>query len=123
MGCPPFSKVVKVYGTFEIQTSDGYIECKKVMNNMISITEATQVFPQTIPGLSTKVQLSFGGVSLAKRIFLRVNYPVTVQFDQSSDEGYSVGVGECVFMSDNGITSIYITTGPNPTNVEAVIAG
>jgi len=117
------TKTVKVYGTFEIYAPDGTVECKKVMNKTIQATEAAQVFPQTIPGTTTNAPISFGGVTLAKMVFLRTNYPVTVKFNQSSDTGFSVGVGDNILMSDNGITALYLTTGPNPTDVEAVIVG
>lgn len=117
------TKTVKVFGTFEIYAPDGTVECKKVINKKIDVTEAAQVFPQTIPGSTTNLQISFGGVALAKMIFLRSNYPVTVKYNQSSDIGYSVGIGDNFLMSDNGITALYISTGPNPTDIEAVIVG
>ena len=117
------TKTVKVYGTFEVITSDGTVECKKILNNIIQVSEAAQVFPQTIAGNSTNSQISFGGVTVAKSIFLRVDFPVTVKFNQSTDTGCSIGVGDNILMSDNGITNLYISTGPNPTNVEAVIVG
>ena len=117
------SKTIKFFGTLEISTADGTVECKKVINNTLAITEAVQVFPQTIPGNSTNTQISFGGVQLAKRVFLRTNFPVTVKFNQNTDTGCSVGVGDNFLMSDNGITALYVSTGPNPTDIEAVIVG
>lgn len=119
----PVTKTVKIYGTFEISTPDGTIECKKVINNVLQVTEATQVFPQTIPGNSLNVQVSFGGVTLAKRLFLRTNFPVTVKFNQNTDTGCSLGVGDNFLMSDNGITNLYVSTGPNPTDIEVVVVG
>ena len=119
----PVTKTVKIYGTFEISTPDGTIECKKVINNIVQVTEAAQVFPQTIPGTTMNAQISFGGVTLAKRIFLRVNFPVTVKFNQNTDTGCSIGVGDNLIMSDNGITALYVSTGANPTDVEAIIVG
>lgn len=119
----PSAKTVRIQGTFEIIAVDGTPECKKVFNNTIQVTEASQVFPQTIPGNSTNVAISFGGVTLAKRVYLRTNFPVTVKFNQSTDTGCSVGVGDNFLMSDNGITALYISTGPNPTDVEAIVVG
>jgi hypothetical protein len=119
----PTTKTVRIQGTFEISTADGTIECKKVVNNILQVTEASQVFPQTVAGNQNNVPISFGGVTLAKRIFLRVSNPVTVKFNQSTDTGCSIGVGDNLIMSDNGITALYISTGPNPTDVEAIIVG
>lgn len=119
----PTSKTVRVQGTFQVIGADGTPECTKNFNTIIPVTEAAQVFPQTIPGLSTNVQISFGGVTLAKRIFLKTNFPVTVKFNQNTDVGCSVGVGDNILMSDNGITALFISTGPNPTDIEAIIVG
>ena len=122
-GLPLFGRVIRVQGTFEIIDARGVPEVKKVFHNILPITEVTQVSPQTIPGSTLNYQMAFGGVTLAKRIYLKVNFPVTVKFNQDTDLGCSVGVGENILMSDNGITALYISTGPNPTNVEAVIVG
>lgn len=119
----PTSKTVRIQGTFEIIAIDGTPEAKKVINNTLIITEASQVFPQTIAGNQLNTPLSFGGVSLAKRIFLRTDFPVTVKINQSTDTGFSFGSGDGLLMSENGITALFISTGPNPTNVEAIIVG
>lgn len=119
----PTTKTVRIQGTFEIITADGTVEAKKVINNVLCVTEAAQVFPQTIAGNTINSPISFGGVQLAKRVFLRTNFPVTVKFNQSTDTGFSVGVGDNLLMSDNGITALFISTGPNPTDVEAIVVG
>lgn len=119
----PTQKTCRIQGTFEIITQDGTPECKKVINNVMQITEASQVFPQTLPGNTLNSPISFGGVQLAKRIFLRTSFPVTVKFNQSTDTGFSVGVGDNLLMSDNGITALFISTGPNPTDIEAIVVG
>lgn len=119
----PTQKTVRIQGTFEILDATGTPEAKKIINNVMQVTEATQVFPQTLPGNTLNSQISFGGVTLAKRIFLRVSFPVTVKFNQFTDTGFSVGVGDNLLMSDNGITNLFISTGPNPTDVEAIIVG
>src|SRR5579859_6667992 len=119
----PTQKTVRIQGTFEIITADGTTEAKKVINNIMQITEASQVFPQTLPGNTLNSPISFGGVQLAKRVFLRVSFPVTVKFNQSTDTGFSIGVGDNLLMSDNGITALFISTGPNPTDVEAIVVG
>jgi len=119
----PTSKTVRIQGTFQVIGQDGTPECTKNINSIIPVTEAAQVFPQTIAGLTSNASISFGGVSLAKRIFLRTNFPVTVKINSSSDVGFSVGVGDNILMSDNGITALYVSTGPNPTDIEAIIVG
>src|SRR5277367_5290294 len=108
-------KHVRIQGTFEIVNERGDVEAKKVFNDVRPVTEASQVFPQTIPGNTLNLPISFGGVTLAKRIFLKTNFPVTVKFNQSTDTGFSVGVGDNILMSDNGITALFVSTGPNPT--------
>jgi len=117
------SKTVRIQGTFEIITQDGTPECKKVINKTLSITEAAQVFPQTIAGNSTNVQMSFGGVDLGKALFIRTDFPVICKLNQNTDTGCSIGPGDGFLMSENGITALFITTGPNPTNVEVVVVG
>lgn len=119
----PTSKTVRVQGTFQVIGADGTPECTKTFNSIIPVTEASQVFPQEIAGSSSNVQISFGGVSLAKRVYLKTDFPVTVKFNQNTDMGFSVGVGDNILMSDNGITALFISTGPNPTNVEVIIVG
>lgn len=119
----PTTKTVRIQGTFEIVTADGTVEAKKVLNNLIQITEASQVFPQLIDGGQNNVAINFGGVSLAKRIFLRTNFPVTLKINQNTDTGFSFGPGDGVLMSDNGITALFVTTLSNPTEVEAIVVG
>jgi len=115
------AKTVKIQGTFEIIGADGTPEAKKVINSTSTFTEATQMFPQTIPGSQTNISLNFGGVALAKRLYLKVSYPVTLKFNQNTDTGFSFGPGDGILMSDNGITALFVSTGANPTDVELIV--
>lgn len=117
------AKTVKIKGTFEIFNDTGVIEAKKVINSDLVISEATQHFPQKIAPGEVDLQIGFGGVAQAKRIFIRVSHAVTVKFDQASDIGSSMGPGDAIVMSDTGITAMYISTGVNETELEVIIAG
>jgi hypothetical protein len=117
----PTTKNARVQSTFEIIAPDGTAEAKKVINNILPVTEATQIFPQTIAGAQTNVLMPFGSVGLAKRLYLRSNYPITVKFNQSSDTGFSFGPGDGFLMSENGITALYVSTGSNATDVEVIV--
>ena len=117
------SKTVKVSGTFQIYNAAGTIEAQKVMSDTLLVSEVTQHFPMVIAGNAVDEQVGFGGVELAKRIFLRTNFPVTVKLDSVVAPGFSFGPGDGVLMSENGITAIYVSAGANNTELEAIIAG
>ena len=116
------AKTVKIKGTFEIFNDSGVVEAKKVISNDLVISEATQHFPQKVTAGAT-VQIGFGGVVQAKRIFLRASHAVQVQLNQSSDIGASYGPGDVIIMSDTGITELHITAGVNETEIEVIVAG
>jgi len=67
--------------------------------------------------------VGFGGVTLAKRVFLRTNFPVMIKFDSLVAPAFSFGPGDGILMSENGITALFVTSGPNATELEAIIAG
>jgi hypothetical protein len=114
---------VKIEGTFEVKNSASTIEAKKVIRDEEQITEATQLFPHKIAGNTIDLQIAMGGVSLAKRVYIKVDYEVTLKIQQSTDTGFPFGPGDGFFTSDSGITGIWVTTGPNETELEAVITG
>jgi hypothetical protein len=117
------SKIVKINGTFQIYNAAGTIEAQKVLNDTQTVSEVTQHFPMVIAGNTMDQQVSFGGVALAKRLFMRTNFPVGVKFNSIVAPSFSFGAGDGLFMAENGVTSMYITTGPNSTELEAIIAG
>jgi hypothetical protein len=116
-------KTVKVNGTFQIYNAASTIEAQKILNDTLIVSEVTQLFPQVIPGNAVDQPISFGGVSLGKRIFMRTNFPVGVKFNSVIAPAFSFGAGDGILMAENGITAMYITTGPNCTELEAIIAG
>ena len=117
------SKTIKINGTFQVYNAAATIEAQKVINDTLLVSEVTQHFPMVIAGNSVDQQVSFGGVALAKRIFLRTNFPVSVKFNSVVAPSFSFGPGDGLLMSENGITALYVTAGPNNTELEAIIAG
>jgi len=117
------AKTVKIQGSFEVINTAKTVEAKKVLNDEVSIDEATQLFPQKILASQTDVQLSMGGVAQAKRVFLRSSQEVTLKLNHSTDDGFPFGPGDGIFCSYTGITAIYVTTGANDTELEAIITG
>ena len=116
-------KTVKVNGTFQIYNAASTVEAQKVLNDTLIVSEVTQHFPMVIAGNTVDQPVSFGGVQLAKRIFMRTNFPVGVKFNSIVAPSFSFGAGDGILMADNGITAMFITTGPNSTELEAIIAG
>lgn len=117
------AKTIKINGTFQVINVAGTIEAQKVINDTLSVSEVSQHFPWQVAGNSVDEPISFGGVALAKRVYLRTNFPVTVKFDSIVAPGFSFGPGDGLIMSENGVTAMFVTTGPNETELEAIIAG
>ena len=117
------SKTVKINGTFQIYNAAASIEAQKVLSDTLLVSEVTQHFPMVVAGNTVDAPVGFGGVSLAKRLFLRTNFPVTLKFDSIVAPAFSFGPGDGILMSENGITALFVTSGPNNTDLEAIIAG
>lgn len=117
------AKTVKVSGTFEVVNVSNTVEAKQVIRSETSVEEANQSFPHKIAPSQADVQICFGGVTQAKRVFLRVDQEVTLKINQSTDTGFPFGPGEGFLSSYSGIVGIWVTTGPNETEVEAIITG
>jgi hypothetical protein len=117
------AKTIKVNGTFQVYNSAGTIEAQKVLNDTLLVSEVTQHFPMVIAGGAVDQQVGFGGVQLCKRLFLRTNFPVMLKFDSIVAPAFSFGPGDGILMSENGITALFVTAGPNATELEAMIAG
>ncbi len=69
------------------------------------------------------MQLGAGGVAQIKKLFLRVDQEVTVKLSNVTDTGFLFGPGDGWLCSDSGITGVWISTGPNETEVEAIFVG
>jgi len=117
------SKTVKINGTFQIYNAAATIEAQKVINDTLLVSEVTQHFPMVISGGAVDQPVGFGGVALAKRIFLRTNFPVSLKFNSIVAPSFSFGPGDGILMSENGITALFVTSGPNNTELEAIFAG
>jgi hypothetical protein len=117
------SKTIKINGTFQVYNAAATIEAQKVISDTLLVSEVTQHFPMVIQGNVVDQPVSFGGVSLAKRVFLRTNFPVSIKFNSVVAPAFSFGPGDGLLMSENGITALFITAGPNNTELEAIIAG
>jgi hypothetical protein len=117
------AKTVKFEGTFTVSNDAGTIEAKKVIRDELEVDEATQHFPQKVAGATVDHPIGMGGVTLCKRLLLWTDYEVTVKLSEITDTGFKFGPGYGVFPSSSGITGIWITTGPNETQVEAVVTG
>ena len=116
------AKTVSLNGTFEIKNAAANVDAKKVTKSEVQHEEATQHFPfKLLPTVET--QISMGGVSQAKSVFLRVDNVVTLKFNQNTDVGFSFGPGDFWYESGTGITGLGITTGANETQLEAIFAG
>jgi len=117
------AKTVKINGTFQVYNAAATVEAQKILNDTLLVSEVTQHFPMVIAGGSMDKAVGFGGVTLAKRVFLRTNFPVMIKFDSLVAPAFSFGPGDGILMSENGITALFVTSGPNATELEAIIAG
>jgi len=117
------AKQIKVNATFQIVNAAGTVEVQKIIADQLTVSEVSVFFPQVVPGNTVAKQIAFGGVTLAKRIFLSSTWPITVFFNSPLGPGFPFGAGSGWLENDNGITSMFVTTGPNATEIEAVIAG
>lgn len=118
------TKKILINATFEVVPASGIAEIKKTTTDTNTVvTEVTTTSPQVIPGLTVNAPVPMGGVTLGKRIFIRTDQEVTLKIGSALDAGFKFGPGDGFWPSTSGIPSIFITTGPNATAVEAVITG
>jgi hypothetical protein len=117
------AKTVFLNGTFEIKNASAVIEAKKVTKVEQSFDEATQHFPQKVAGNTVDHPIGMGGVAQAKKVFLRVDQEVTLKLSEITDSGFLFGPGDMWVCSSTGITGVWVTTGPNETEVEAIVVG
>jgi len=117
------AKTVKFEGVFEVKGADGSVEARSVIKDESTQEEATQHFPWKIAGGQTAVQISMGGVALAKKLTLRVDQEVTLRLSEVTDTGFKFGPGDLTLSSATGISGIWLDTGPSETKVSAIITG
>jgi hypothetical protein len=118
------TKTVTIQGSFVVTNATQQPETTKIFNSTpIICSDVTTISPMTIPGSSANIALPMGGVSLAKAVFIRTDQPVTLKIGQNTDLGFQFGPGDGYFTNTGGVPGVFVSTGPNTTNVEAVIAG
>jgi len=117
------NKTVKYQGTFAVYDSAGVASPNKTIKDISLVVGQVQSSdPMCISGSTTDFQVPMGAITGGKRIYIRTDQEVTLKFNQVTDTGFP-WKGEGVVPSESGITGIWITTGPNDTNVEIVVAG
>jgi len=117
------SKTVKFQGSFSVHDASNVASPNKPIKDLtLTVAQVQSSDPMCIAGASVDFQVPFGAITGAKRIYIKTDQSVTIKFNQDTDLGFS-WKGEGVVPSEDGITALYITTGPNDTNVEIVIAG
>lgn len=118
------AKTIKIEGTFEvINPNDKTCEGKFVLRDSTDFECVTTLHPVKVPGNSINFEIGLGGVSLAKRIFFRTTEQLTLKFNAITEDGFNVGAGDMILMNEDGVTAIFVTTGPTETEITAVIAG
>lgn len=117
------NKTVKYQGSFAVFDAANTASPNKAIKDLsLTVGQVQSSDPMCIPGNSIDFQVPFGAISNAKRIYIKSDQEVTLKVQQQTDVGFP-WQGEGVLSSSSGITGLWITTGPNDTNVEIVIAG
>jgi len=117
------NKTVKFQGSFATYDATGVASPNKVIKDITTVVDQVQGSePMCIPGSTVDFPIPFGAITGGKRIYIKTDQSVTIKFNQNTDVGFSWR-GEGVVPSEDGITGVWMTTGPNDTNVEIVVAG
>ena len=117
------SKTVKIEARFQVLDADGTAAATKKTTDSLVVEENASHFPQKIAGAQNNVPIQFGGVANAKRVFIRTNAEVTLKINDINDTGFPFGPGDGIFMSQTGITGMWVSTGPSETLFEAILSG
>lgn len=118
------TKTVVYSGSWAIQNNAQQQEnIRTIKDTSQQVSEVISASPMVIPGNSVNIPLPMGGVALAKRVFLRTDQEITLKVGQSTDQGFKFGPGDGTLPSTSGISAIFVSTGPNDTSVDFVIAG
>lgn len=117
------SKTVKFQGTFAIHDASNVASPNKPIKDLtLTVGQVQSGDPMCIQATTVDFAVPFGAISSAKRVYIKTDQEITIKFNNIGDTGFPWR-GEGVIPSASGITGIWITTGPNMTNVEIVIAG
>ena len=117
------SKTVKFQGTFAVHDAAGVASPNKAIKDLnLSVDQVQSSDPMCLAGVTTDFAIPMGAITIGKRVYIKTDHEVTIKFNQITDVGFP-WKGEGVVPSDSGIIGIWVSTGPNDTNVEIVIAG
>jgi len=117
------NKTVKFQGTFAVFDAAGTASPNKAIKDLnLTVGQVQNSDPMCIPASSLDFAIPFGAITTAKRIFIKTDYEVTLKVQQNTDIGFP-WQGEGVLSSGTGIAGLWISTGPNETIVEVVVAG
>ena len=117
------AKTVKIDARYQVLAADGSQCATKKTADSLSVQENSAHFPQKIAGAVIDLPIQFGGVANAKRVFIRTNAEVTLKINDVTDTGFPFGPGDGYLMSQTGITSMFVSTGPSETEFEAILSG
>jgi len=120
------SKIVRFSGEFAIFDSTGKNkETAKKIDWSISVDEVTQLL-QIIAANQTDEQVSFGGVTIAKAVYINPGPGVstcpqiTVKFEDNTSTSFTVDKPTVI---GGQITAIFVTTGTEPITLDLIVAG
>jgi len=120
------SKIVKFSGEFAIYDSTGKNkETAKKIDWSITVNEVTQLL-QIIDANQTDQQISFGGVTQAKAVYINpgpdvTNCPqISVKFEDNTNTSFVLDKPTVI---GGQITALYITTGAEAITLDVIIAG
>jgi hypothetical protein len=117
------SKTVKFQGSFSVVDASGVSSPHKIIKDLDETVAQVQTGdPLCIPASQLDFQIPFGGITVGKRVYLSTDQEVTLKVNNIGDVGFP-WMGTGVLPSGTGITDLYVTTGPNATNVAVVVAG
>jgi hypothetical protein len=118
------AKTIKISASFEsIESTTKSQEAKQVISDSADYECVTTHQPIKIPaGTAPNFQISLGGVTLAKRIFINSDYEVLVKFNVDTEAGFNLK-GGMVTMNESGITALFVTIGANETTINMIAAG
>jgi hypothetical protein len=117
------SKTVKFQGTFAVHDAANTASPNKPIKDLTLVVGQVQSSdPMCVAASTLNFPIPFGAITSAKRVYIKTDQEVTIKFNQIGDVGFPWR-GEGVVPSASGITAIWLSTGPNLTNVEIVVAG
>ena len=117
------SKTVKFQGTFGVVDAAGTTSPNKIIKDLdTTVAQVQNSDPMCIAASTTDFAVPFGAITVGKKVYLSTDQEVTLKVNNIGDVGFP-WMGTGVLPSGTGITALYITTGPNATNVEVVVAG